>query len=235
MGFPGQWQPERLWPGYRMARISCTYPRPIKLNWRMLSLLLEHSHPSPHTCYEVTELIAGDRQSYWKVISEPSLCQQDVKLLNICSAKAEAAHKPEKGQRVNTTSWPHALPGTENIIWGSCTEKGDSILWIPARSQHSSLPRENEETASLLHVSKYQFSMRVPGHTAITHRVLPSQEIDSNHLKGKRRDLFWEQLSLLWIHIRSSEMIFKCQYPDHKSQLANNTFCGGGVLGISTF
>lgn len=77
--------------------------------------------------------------------------------------------------------------------------------------------------------------MRVPGHTAITHRVLPSQEIDSNHLKGKRRDLFWEQLSLLWLHIRSSEIIFKCQYPDHKSQLANNTFYGGGVLGISTF
>ena len=39
-------------------------PCPIELNGRMLSLLLEHSHPSPHTCYEVIELIAGDRQSY---------------------------------------------------------------------------------------------------------------------------------------------------------------------------
>ena len=72
--------------------------------------------------------------------------------------------------------------------------------------------------------------MRVPGHTAIIHRVLASQEIESKHLKGKRRDLFWEHLSLLWLHIKSSEMIFKCRYPDHKSQLVNNTFCGVGVV-----
>ena len=77
--------------------------------------------------------------------------------------------------------------------------------------------------------------MHILGHTVIIHRVLPSQEIDSNHLKGKRRDLFWEHLSLLWLHIRSSEMIFKRRYPDNKSQLVNNTFCGVGVVGISTF
>ena len=208
MGFPGKWQPESLWPGYRMARISCPHPISHGTQWEDVAF-------APWTHIQVLILAmkwlnrsqgTGNPTKKWSLGARP--VPAGVKLLNICSAKAEAAHKPEKGQWVNTTSWPHAPPGTENIFWGSCTEKGDSALWIPARSQHSSLLRENEETASLLHVGKYQFPMHVPGHTAIIHRVLPSHEIDSNHLKGKRRDSFWEQLSQLWLYIRSSKRIF---------------------------